>query len=494
MSRQENKVLNATKWSSITEIAAKLVTPISNIILARLLTPETFGVVATTTMVFSFADMFTDSGFQKYLIQHEFKDAKDREESATVAFWTNMALSVFFWVIIAVFSEQIAAMVGNPGLGNVIMVACVSLPLTSFSSIQMALYRRDFDFKPLFYVRMVAVVIPLVVTVPLAFLTQSYWALIVGTICGNLSNANILTWRSTWKPHPFYSIAKLKEMLSFSIWSLVEAVSIWLTNNIGVFIVGAYLSSYYLGLYKTSINTVNQIMNLITSATTTVLFAALSRQQNDKDKFYQTFFAFQRNIGLLIVPIGIGNFLYQDLVTKILLGNQWTEAAGFIGLWGWVNSMKILLSNYCSEAYRAVGRPRVSVFVQISQLVVLIPAIMYGATQGFQTLYVMRCLVSVVLILVNLLTVKITLKISPLKMILNIVPEICAALIMAVIGVGLRKLSSNVIWSFVSIVICIVVYFSVIILMPNTRKEFWPIIKNAAIKIKKRIREKYPVY
>lgn len=126
-------------------------------------------------------------------------------------------------------------------------------------------------------------------------------------------------------------------------------------------------------------NTVNQIMNLITSATTTVLFSALSREQNDRDSFQNTFFMFQRNVGLLIVPMGIGIFLYQNLITKILLGSQWMEAAGFIGMWGLVNSLKILLSNYCSEAYRAVGRPKVSVFVQISQLIVLIPAIIYGA-------------------------------------------------------------------------------------------------------------------
>lgn len=489
MSEPGNKVANAAKWSSLTEIEAKLVTPISNMILARLLTPDAFGVVATATMIFSFADMFTDSGFQKYLVQHEFKSAQDREESTTVAFWTNLGLSLLFWVIIAVFSEQIAILVGNPGLGNVITVACISLPLTSFSSIQMALYRRDFDFKTLFYVRMVAVIIPLIVTVPLAFFTHSYWAIIIGTICGNLSNAIILTLRSSWKPRLFYNLTKLKEMLSFSIWSLIEAVSIWLTNYIGVFIVGAYLSSYYLGLYKTSMNTVNQIMNLITSATTTVLFSALSREQNDRDKFEKTFFLFQRNVGLLIVPMGIGIFLYQNLITTILLGNQWMEAAGFIGLWGCVNSLKILLSNYCSEAYRALGRPKVSVFVQISQLIVLIPAIIYGAKQGFVTLYFLRCMVSVELIIVNLITVKIALKISPVKMIQNIIPEIFAAMIMALVAIGLKKISDNVLWEFISIAICIGAYFCAIIVLPSTRKDFLPILKKAVMKFKEKLKK-----
>lgn len=488
MSESANKVINATKWSSITEIAAKLVNPISNMVLARLLTPDAFGVVATATMVFSFADMFTDSGFQKYLVQHDFKNDVEREQATTVAFWTNMGLSILFWIVIFIFSEPIATLVGNPGLGNVISIACISLPLTSFSSIQMALYRRDFDFKTLFYVRMVAVVIPLIITIPLAMVTHSYWAIIIGTICGNLSNAIILTWRSKWKPRLFFSVVKLKEMFSFSFWSLVEAVSIWLTNYIGVFIVGAYLSSYYLGLYKTSMNTVNQIMNLITAATTPVLFATLSRQQGNRSQFQETFFSFQRNIAVLIVPMGMGMFIYKDFITKILLGNQWTEAAGFIGLWGFVNSIKILLSNFCSEAYRAMGRPKVSVLVQVSQLIVLVPAILYGAHKGFDILYVMRCLVSVELILVNLLTVKLALRISPIKMVKNILPEIGAAVFMALVAIGMQQISKTIIWNSFSIIICVLVYFGVIMIIPDTRKSFMPIVQNINAKLVKKIR------
>lgn len=70
------KIANATKWSTLTEFAAKIIIPVTNMILARLLTPEAFGVIATVTIIISFADMLTDSGFQKYLIQHEFKDKK----------------------------------------------------------------------------------------------------------------------------------------------------------------------------------------------------------------------------------------------------------------------------------------------------------------------------------------------------------------------------------------------------------------------------------
>ena len=74
-----NKIVNATKWSALTEMLAKLVAPVSSMVLARLLTPEAFGVVATLNMVIAFAEIFTDAGFQRYLIQHEFADEEEKK-------------------------------------------------------------------------------------------------------------------------------------------------------------------------------------------------------------------------------------------------------------------------------------------------------------------------------------------------------------------------------------------------------------------------------
>ena len=279
------KVKTATKWATIGEIASKLVTPITSMVLARLLTPEAFGVVTTLTMIISFAEIFTDAGFQKYLVQHEFKDDQDRDENTNVAFWSNLVMSLFLWGLIAIFSTPLAALVGNPGLGHVLIVACSSIPLAAFSSIQGALFRRNLDFKTLAKVRIISTVIPLIVTVPLAFYLRSYWALVIGTIVVNLVNALLLTLFSNWKPRFYFDFSKLKEMFSFTVWSMLEAISIWLTGYVDVFIVGTMLSQYYLGLYKTSSTLVGQIMGLITAVTTPILFSALSRLQNNEVEF-----------------------------------------------------------------------------------------------------------------------------------------------------------------------------------------------------------------
>ena len=470
-----SKVKTATKWSVVGEIVSKLVTPVTSMVLARLLTPDAFGVVTTLAMIITFAEIFTDAGFQKYLVQHEFVDDKDRDESTNVAFWSNLVMSLLIWGVIAIFCEPLATLVGNPGLGHVLIVACVSIPLAAFSSIQMALYRRDLDFKTLFKVRLVSTLIPLLVTVPLAFWLRSYWALIIGTITVNVVRALLLTLFSKWKPRFYYSFAKLKEMFSFTVWSLIEAVSIWLTSYVDVFIVGTMLSQYYLGLYKTSSALVGQIMGLVTAITTPILFSALSRLQNDEKEFQRLFFRFQKVVGLLIIPMGMGLFIFKDLATELILGSQWYEASGFVGLWGLTSAVVIVLSHYSSEVYRAKGKPKLSVLSQVLHILFLWPTVLIAAKYDFVVLYTARSLVRIQGIVVNLLIMGLIIKLPIGKMLNNILPSIIAAICMLV--VLLLPATDSLILNIFYVSIAAIVYFVVIMFFPKDRKVLFDIPK-----------------
>ena len=462
-----NKVKTATKWSTIGEVAAKLMTPISSMILARLLTPDAFGVVTTLAMIISFAEIFTDAGFQKYLIQHEFTDEQDCDENTNVAFWSNLIMSFVIWGIIAIFSSPLAAWVGNPGLGHVLIVACISIPLAAFSSIQMALFKRNLDFKTLAHIRIISALIPLLVTVPLAFWLRSYWALVIGTITVNLVNAVLLTAFSKWKPRFFYSFSKFKGMFSFTSWSMIEAISIWLTGYVDVFIVGTALSQYYLGLYKTSSTLVGQIMGLITAITTPILFSALSRLQNDEIEFHKLFFRFQKLVGLLVLPLGMGIFLFSDLATTLILGSQWSEASGFVGLWALTSAVTIILSHYSSEVYRAKGKPKLSVLAQVLHLIVLLPTILIAVRYGFETLYTARSLVRLEGIVVNLCIMGCVIHMPVKKMFTNILPSCIGAAAMLFI---LLLPSSILIWqNIVYAVIAASIYILIVMLFRDER-------------------------
>ncbi len=457
----------------MTEILAKVLMLVINMVLVRLLTPEAFGIVTTLTMIITFAEIFTDAGFQKYLIQHEFQDEQDKDESTNVAFWSNLMLSLLIWSLIALFCEPLAALVGNPGLGHVLVIACVSIPLAAFSSIQMALYRRALDFKTLFKVRMTGILVPLLITMPLAFIMRSFWALVIGNLVQNVVNAVMLTQFSRWRPRLFFSMEKLREMFSFTLWSLIEAITIWLTSYIDVFIVGTVLALHYLGLYKTSSTLVGQIMGLVTSATTPILFSSLSRLQDDNDEFQRMFFKFQKLVGLLVIPLGVGIFCYSDFITAIFLGGQWTEATGFIGLWGLTSSVTIIFSHYSSEVYRAKGRPKLSVLAQVLHIIFLWPTVLIAVRYGFETLYISRSLIRFQGIIINMILMYMIIRISPWKMVLNVMSSILASIVMLAVAYALREINQdNMWWTILSITTCTAVYGGIVLLFSAERRAF----------------------
>lgn len=473
----EQKIFSATKWSTTSEIAAKLVTPITNIILARILAPEAFGVIATVTMIISFAEMFTDSGFQKYLVQREFSNKEEMHITVNVAFWSNLGLSLLFWLIIFIFRENIATIVGNSGLGNVLGIACLQLPLTSFSSIQMALFRREFDFKTLFLVRIIAILIPFFLTIPLAILGFSYWSLIIGSIVIQFSNAVFLTIKSNWRPQFSYNFQVLRKMIGFSLWSLIEAISIWLSIWVDTFVIGSKLNAYYLGIYKTSTTMVNSLTSIITGSIIPVLFPTLARLQNDNEKFTSIFLKFQRVVSLFVLPLGVGVFLYSDLATKILLGGKWGEASSVIGIWAITRSIKISLGDLCSEVYRAKGKPKLSFFAQLLHLIVLIPTCLISVKYGFWTLVLARSLIQLQFVLVHIIIMRFVIGIKVFSMIKNIIPIFLSAIAMGIFGCFLKNFSYGIVWDVISILLCIIFYFLLLLVFPTVRYDVILFIK-----------------
>lgn len=454
-------------------------------VLARLLTPEAFGVVATLNMVIAFAEIFTDAGFQRYIIQYQFESDEAKDESANVAFWSNLIMSILIWGLIAVFNNQLAELVGSPGLGGALIVSCGSIPLTAFSSIQMALFRRSLDFKTLFWRRLAIVIIPLFVTIPLAIWLRTYWALVIGTIVTNLTNAILLTLKSNWHPRFYYSFIRLKEMLSFCTWSIIDSILIWATSYIDIFFISRALDAYYLGLYRTSIATAGQFTSLITASILPVIMPAISRLQDDIPEMRKTLLKFQKYTSVLLLPLGFGIFVFSKLVTNVMLGGQWQEASSFIGIWALMEVITVIFARFCSNVYPAIGKPRLSAIVQIAHLVVLIPAVIISGKYGFTSLYITRSLVRIEAIIVNLVAVYFTIKQRPLIMIYNIMPELFASAMMALLGWFLMSLSDNMWVMVLWVCLCVTFYFFILWLIPS-EKPYLVSLKENILRVRKK--------
>lgn len=479
----QEKSKGAAKWSLATEVLVKIISPISQLILARLLAPEAFGMVATVTMVVNFADMFADAGFQKYLVQHEFRDKDDLHANANVAFWTNLGVSVALWCLIAIFNDPVAAFVGNPSLGIPLTVACLSLPMTSFSSIQMALFHRSLDFKSLMPVRLLSTLLNFGSTLVLAFMGFGYWSLIVGTLVASTVNAVGLTIQSGWKPRFFYSFALLKAMFSFSGWTLLESFTIWLSVWAGTFIVGHFLGSTELGYYKTPITFVSGCFSIITNATTPILFSALSRLQFRREEYVAYLRRFQFVVALFLVPLSAGIFIFREPLVALLLGEQWGASTLMFGLYGLLQGPMVLLSYYNSEMYRSLGKPRISTLAQVLFLVLMTPIMTFAAMQGFDAVVVADAGTRVILIIINQVITYFVVGLSFGRTLLALKePFACTAVMCLFAWLTYGFASNSWIGITLDIVGCIAMYFAVCMVLPRSRNVLLKLIKGSSLK------------
>ncbi|MDU2700580.1 MAG: lipopolysaccharide biosynthesis protein [Veillonella sp.] len=465
----DTKVVAAAKWSLITEILAKLITPITNIILAHILAPTAFGILATIMMVISFAEMLADAGFQKFLVQYEFESEEAKQKSVSVAFISNIVLAIVLWIAIIVCRDELASLVGNEGLGIPLAVMGAMLPLSAFSSIQMAMYRRNFNFKFLLSIRMITIITPLFVSIPMALAGFDYWSLIAGLLVAQLFTAIALCVRQEKQISIYFSYPIFRNMFSFSAWSLAEAFSIWLTAWVDTFIISHFLNAYYLGVYKMPTAIVTTVMAIATSSMAPVLFSALSRHQHNKEEFEKTFLTFQRYMALFLVPLGVGMFVYQDFIVQILLGPQWKLAGIVLGSWALSSSLVTAISYLISEAFRAKGMPNISFLAQMLHLIVLIPVIYICVQYDFTTFVYARSIVRIQMIGVLLYLLAVYVKMDAWSVIFNIKAYIITSAIIGIGSYALLHLYNSMIWTIFCICVSLISYLVVLYLFPTER-------------------------
>ena len=473
----KSQALNAAKWSSITEISAKIVSPVINMILARILAPEAFGILATVTMVISFAEVFVESGFQKFLIQHKFSNLKEEECFTSTAFWSNLSFSMFLWFLIIVFQNPIAKIAGNEGLGYVIAVSGIMIPMFGTIGIQNCIIKKKLDFKKLFFVRIPAALIPLVVTLPLALLGFDYWSLVIGNICGVFIRSILLIIVGGYKPKLHFNVKELTRMLKDGILTMSDGLFIWATNWIDSLLIANYMTDYQLGLYKNSIGIITTIFGMVTAALTPVLYSSLSRIQNDNKAFNNMFMGTQKIICMFLLPMGVGIYLYREVATNIILGSLWSDATFILGITAITFAIRTIFVSFNSDVYRAKGKFYIPLILQIVDLSILIPICIISSKIGFKALVYARALVRLDLVIPSFVLLFFICKIKPSDTFKNLLPSFIATGGMSIFAVFFQKISDSTVWSVISIVLCVFVYFSVICLFKKERNSIVRFIK-----------------
>ena len=213
---------------------------------------------------------------------------------------------------------------------------------------------------------------------------------------------------------------------------------------------------------------VNTGMGIITSATTPVLFAELSRRQGDNESFQSAFFRMQEKVALFVVPLGFGIFLYRDFVTALVLGPQWSDGSLMFGLWALSSAVVIPIGYYASEVFRAKGRPKLSFASQVAYLLIMAPVTYFAATLDFESFALCSSLLRLIAIGIDVFILKAFIKFPVGKMIACLLPIFICSAVMIAAGWILADFGAPTI---AGIFACVVVYALCCEVFPSTRAQ-----------------------
>jgi len=428
------KAVGSLKWSALMEIVSRTAQPIIFVILARLLTPADFGVMATAMIAISFSQMFWDAGLSKALIQT--KTAP--EEAAHVVFWTNVCLGLLIYLLLFLAAPAIALFFKSPASGPVLRVLGIQIIIASLTSVQQALFVRDLDFRGLFWIKLLTAFVPGLFSIPLAFYGYGVWALVAGSLVGQMINLYLLWKKSHWRPQFRYDWVMARSLLRFGVWVMLESFGAWLIIWGDNLIVGRFLGVHDLGVYRTGWNLVTIIFGLVLNPFLPVLYPTFSRLQDDLPALKNTFHRVNRVVFALALPMGTGLLLVGPEVASVLFGEKWQGLGFVLGVLGFMHGIAWLVG-INAELYRAMGRPDMNTKLMYAQLLYYLPAYYFAAQYGLETFTITRLAVAVVATPIHIyLCVKI-LGVSPFYLWQEGKPMLLSTIVMVICVFALKR-------------------------------------------------------
>lgn len=365
-------------WMVLFRLFDRSIGIVSTVVLARLLLPADFGLVAMAMSVIAIIEMATAFSFDIALIQK-----KDPTRAHYDTAWTlNLLIATGGALVTVVLALPAAGFYGDERLAPVMLAIGAAWLVSGFENIGIVNFRREMNFSAEFRLLATKRVVTFAVTMVAAVAFRSYWTLIIGMAMGRLVGVVLSYVMQPFRPR--LSLACARELFSFSGWMLLSNLAMVLLSRTPHFVLGRMHGAQALGAYTVGSEIANLPHTELVAPINRAMFPGYSRLTDDLDVFRKTCIDATAAIFHLVLPLSIGVALMAPQVVRILLGQQWGEAVPIIQILCFAGAVSALTANNMS-AYQALGKPRLCTLTLVARMLLLFVALTvlarpYGVT------------------------------------------------------------------------------------------------------------------
>ena len=310
-------------WVAIQRFGMVIISFVSNIVLARILSPDDFGYIGILTVFIAVLNVFVDGGFGSALIQ---KTNPTQDDYSTVFYW-NLILSIILYCILYLLSPIIAEFYNMGILCNILRVQGVILMINACTSIQLNILRKQMRFKIITVVSILSSLVSVITAVILAYQGYGVWALVLQQIILSTLNLILLFIIMPWRPSIYFSFTALKSLFSFGSFILLSNFVNTLANNVSALIVGKFFSAGDLGYLSQAQKIENVASNSIASTVEQVTYPLLVEVNTDYKRMAKILQVFNLTLMIMVLPLMLLIIIGAAPIIQFLFGEKWLPAA-----------------------------------------------------------------------------------------------------------------------------------------------------------------------
>lgn len=377
MTTLHQKTTSAAKWSAVDVFMRQGVQFIVSIVLARLLVPEDFGVIAMLSMFIGVAGIFIDSGFSSALIQRQ---NTTRTDESTV-FYFNLGMGAITALLLCAAAPWIAAFFKQPVLQNLTYAMAFSVFVGAFGSIHGTLLSKEMNFKTLAKVGVVSSVVAGALAIYMASQGYGVWSLAGHSVVSGIIAVLLLWLWHPWRPAWTFSLASLRAFFRFGGYTMAATLTDVFSTNLYLILIGKMYSVRDVGFYSRAQNTQQMPITLMVGIINRVAFSTFATVAEDKPRLVRGLRQAQAIAMLINTPILVGLIILAEPLVLPLFGAQWLPCVPILqvlGLGGLLWPLHVLNLNILMAQGRSDLFFWLTIFKKVFTISLTVAASFYG--------------------------------------------------------------------------------------------------------------------